>query len=325
MKRLNKIVRLLALALVLCMMMATVAAAAEAGKVWLSVTESGEDTVALIVTDTTVTDGLVKVTYDPEVLTYKDVVVSSEYVAMHSVNAEDAGTVLISWVAPEAYEADGTALTLITVNFEGNGTVEATGIAHDAEGNQLTIGAVDTSALEEAIAKAEALEEEDFTQESWAALEEAKAEAEAVLADPDATQSQVDEAAEALEEAIAALEKVQEPTEDPVDKSELEKLISKAKGLKKADYNKKSWDAMQAALKVAEETMKDEDATQEEVDAAADALDKAIKALVPATGKNPGTGDETPIVLVFAIGTMALAGIVALLVMNKKTMKKGGK
>lgn len=321
MKRLNKIVRLLALALVLCMMMATVAAAAEAGKVWLSVTESGEDTVALIVTDTTVTDGLVKVTYDPEVLTYKDVMVSSEYVAMHSVNAEEAGTVLISWVAPEAYEADGSALTLITVNFEGDGTVEAAGIAHDAEGNELTIGSVDTSALEEAIAKAEALEEEDFTEESWSALEEAKAEAEAVLADPTATQSQVDEAAEALEAAIAALEEYVEP----VDKSELEKLIKKAKSLKKADYTKKSWDAMQAALKVAEKVMADEDATQEEVDAAADALDKAIKALAPATGKNPGTGDETPIVLVFAIGTMALAGIVALLVMNKKTMKKGGK
>ncbi len=322
MKRLNKIVRLLALAMVLCMMMATVAAAAEAGKVWLSVTESGEDTVALIVTDTTVTDGLVKVTYDPEVLTYKDVMVSSEYVAMHSVNAEEAGTVLISWVAPEAYEADGSVLTLITVNFAGkNGTVEATGVAHDAEGNELTIGSVDTSALEEAIAKAEALEEEDFTEESWTALEEAKAEAEAVLADPTATQSQVDEAAEALEEAIAALEEYVEP----VDKSELEKVIKKAKSLKKADYTKKSWDAMQAALKVAEETMKDEDATQEEVDAAADALNKAIKALAPATGKNPGTGDESPLVLVAAIGAIALMGIVALVVMGKKNMKKGGK
>lgn len=320
MKRLNKIVRLLALAMVLCMMMATVAAAAEAGKLWLSVTESEEGTVAMILTDTTVTDGLVKVTYDPEVLTYEGVTVSDEYVAMHSVNAEEAGTVLISWVAPEAYEADGSALTLITVNFAGkDGTVEATGSAHDAEGNTLAIGSVDTSALEEAIAKTEALEEKDFTEESWTALEEAKAEAEAVLADPTATQSQVDEAAEALEEAIAALE------EFVADKTELEKAIKKAKSLKKADYTKKSWDAMQAALKVAEKVMADADATQEEVDAAADALNKAIKALAPATGKNPGTGDETPIVLVFAIGTMALAGIVALLVMNKKNMKKGGK
>ena len=324
MKGLNKIVRLLALVLVLTMMMATVAAAAEAGNVWLSVTESanGKDTVAAIVTDTTVTDGLVKVTYDPEALTYKGVMVSSEYVAMHSVNAEEAGTVLISWVAPEAYEADGSALSLIEVTFEGkDGAVEAAGIAHDAEGNQLTIGSVDTSALEEAIAKAEELTEEDFTEESWAALEEAKENAEAVLADPTATQSEIDAAAEALEEAIAALEEYVEP----VDKSELEEAIEKAEKLKKADYTKKSWDAMQAALKVAKKVLADEDATQEEVDAAADALNKAIKALVPATGKNPGTGDESPLTLVAAIGAIALVGVAALLVVMSKKNKKGGK
>lgn len=324
MKSVNKLLRLLAMVLVIGMMMATVAFAAETGKVWLSITGSEEDTVALIVTDTTVTDGLVKVTYDPEAMTYKGTEVTGEYVAMFSVNAEEAGTVLISWVAPEAYEADGTALTLITVSFEGSGTAEATGVAHDAEGNELPIGSVDTYALEEAIAKAEALTEEDYTGESWTALEEAKEAAEAVLADPTATQAQIDEAAAALEEAIAALEKAEEPTE-PVDKSELEKAIDKAESLKKADYSKKSWDAMQAALKVAQKVMADEDATQEEVDAAADALNKAIKALVPTTGKNPGTGDDTRIVLVFAIGTMALVGLCALVVMNSRNKKKGGK
>ena len=323
MKRLNKIVRLLALVLVMCMMMATVAYAAEAGEIWLSVTESanGKGTVAAIVTDTTVTDGLVKVTYDPETLTYKGVMVSSEYVAMHSVNAEEAGIVLISWVAPEAYEAEGT-VTLIEVTFEGqDGTVEAAGIAHDAEGTELTIGSVDTSALEEALAKAEELTEEDYTEESWAALEEAKEAAEAVLADPTATQSDIDEAAEALEEAIAALEAYVEP----VDKSELEEAIDKAEKLKKADYTKKSWDAMQAALKAAKKVLADEEATQEEVDDATDALNKAIKALVPATGKNPGTGDSSPLIPVAAIGAIALMGIVALLVMNSKNKKKGGK
>lgn len=337
MKSVNKLLRLLAVVLVISMMMATVAFAAETGKVWLSVTQSGKDTVALIVTDTTVTDGLVKVTYDPEALTYKGVMVSSEYVAMHSVNAEEAGTVLISWVAPEAYEADGSALTLIEVTFEGEDTaIEATGMAHDAEGNELPIGTVDTSALEEAIDEAETLNGEDYTEETWTALEEAKEAAEAVLADPTATQDEVDEAAAALKEAIAALEKApaepsEEPTEpseeptEPVDKSDLEKAIDKAESLKKADYNKKSWDAMQAALKVAEKVLAYEDATQEEVDAAADALNKAIKALVPATGKNPGTGDETQIVLVFAMGTMALVGIGALLVMNSRNKKKGGK
>ena len=117
-------------------------------------------------------------------------------------------------------------------------------------------------------------------------------------------------------EAIAALE------EKVVDKSELEKAIADANSKVKKDYTKKSWDAMKAALKVAEKVMKDEDATQEEVDAAADALNKAIKALVPATGKNPETGDDSQLVLVAAVGALALIGVAALIVLNKK---KGGK
>ena len=320
MKAVNKLLRLLALVLIMSMMLATVAFAAETGKVWISVTESDAETVALIVTDTTVTDGLVKVTYDPEVLTYKDVKVNSQYVAMHSVNAEEPGTVLIAWVAPEAFEADGSALTLIEVLFEGvqeENTLEAAGVAQDAEGNEIAIGSVDTSALEEAIAKTEELKEEDYTEESWKALEEAKEAAEAVLEDPTATQSEIDEAAEALEEAIAALE------EKPVDKSELEKAIKTAESKVKKDYTKKSWDAMQAALKVAEKVMADEDATQEEVDAAADALNKAIKALVPATGKNPETGDNSQLGLVAVIAGLCAVGMAALAVMNSKR-KKGG-
>ena len=322
MKAVNKLLRLLAVVLVISMMMATVAFAAETGKVWISVAESanGKDTVALILTDTTVTDGLVKVTYDPEALTYQGVMVSSEYVAMHSVNAEEPGTVLIAWVAPEAFEADGSALTLIEVLFEGvqeENTLEAAGVAQDAEGNEIVIGSVDTSALEEAIAKTEELKEEDYTEESWKALEEAKEAAEAVLEDPTATQSEIDEAAEALEEAIAALE------EKPVDKSELEKAIKTANSKVKKDYTKKSWDAMQAALKVAEKVMADEDATQEEVDAAADALNKAIKALVPTTGKNPETGDNAQLGLVAAVAGFCAVGMAALAVMNSKR-KKGG-
>lgn len=321
MKPVNKFLRALALVIVMCMVMAPAALAAETGKVWLSVSQSenGKDTSALIVTDTTVTDGLVKVTYDPEVLTYKGVMISSEYVAMHSVNAEGAGVVLISWVAPEAYEHDGSAITLIEVQFEGaSEAVEANGLAHDAQGNELTIGTVDTSALEEALAEAEKLVEEDYTEESWAALEDAKKAAEDILKDPTATQEEVDAAEEALKEAMEAMEEI------PVDKTELEKAIKTAKTKKQADYTKKSFDAMKAALKVAEKVFADENATQEEVDAAADALNKAIKALVPNTGKNPGTGDEAQPVLVAAIAALALIGIGALVVLNKKN-KKGGK
>ena len=106
-----------------------------------------------------------------------------------------------------------------------------------------------------------------------------------------------------------------------MDTEDLEKAIKKAKSLKKADYTTKSWNAMQAALKVAEKALADQDAAQDEIDDAADALEKAIKALTPATGKNPETGDNSPIVLVAAMGILALAGIVVLLVFKKKNRK----
>ncbi len=110
-----------------------------------------------------------------------------------------------------------------------------------------------------------------------------------------------------------------EPTEpaEEVDTTELEKAITKAKALKKSDYTKKTWDAMQAALKAAEKVLADEDATQEEVDDAADALNKAIKALAPATGKNPSTGDNSQITLVLGLGLLCATGA-AVLVLNRK-------
>ena len=327
MKRVNKMLRALAVLVAMCMMMATVASAAENGQVWLSVTESanGEETSALVVTNTTVTDGLIKITYDSEKLTYKGVMVSSEHVAMHSVNAETAGEVVIAWVAPEAYESDGSAVTLIEVQFTGTGAEpELTGAVHDAEGNEISIGSVDTSALEEAVENAKSLNEEDFTEESWTALEEALEQAEDVLKDPTATQEEVDAAAEELNATAEALEeKPEETTQPEVDTTELEKAIAKAEKLDKKDYTAKSYKAVEAALKVAKSVLADENATQEEVDNAADALNKAIKALVPTTGKNPGTGDDFPLVPVIAIAALALIGIVALVILGCRNKKNG--
>ena len=64
---------------------------------------------------------------------------------------------------------------------------------------------VDTAALEEAIAAAEAVNTEDYTEETVTALEEALAAAKAVLEDTEATQEQVDAALEALNTAVAGL------------------------------------------------------------------------------------------------------------------------
>lgn len=216
MKIVRKVVTVLTLAALLCTLLAATAFAAENGSLWAAV-EQKEGTVALIVTDTTVTDGVVKVTYDSSVLTYESTEVTAEYVAMYAVNAEEAGTVLISWVAPGPYELKDDAACLIRVNFSGKeetNTITLTGTAHDEKGNELRFAdAPDTSALEKAVADAKTLDESEYTEESYAGLEEALAEAEAVLADGTVTQAEVDTAEKALRDAIAALEKVSGGTE----------------------------------------------------------------------------------------------------------------
>ena len=217
MKYVRKAATVLTLAALVCMML-TVALAAGTGSVWLEV-DASDGTAALIITDTTVTDGVVKVTYDSEALTYEGVEVTESYVAMYAVNAEEPGAVLISWVAPEAYTLEEETACLIRVNFSGteeDSSIDLTGSANDAEGDSVTVvGAPDTTALEEAIAQAESLKAEDYTEESYGDLEEALENAKAVLENLTATQEEVDAATEALLAAIEALEPVStEPTTD---------------------------------------------------------------------------------------------------------------
>lgn len=143
MRTAKRAVCLLTVLVLVCLMLSTAAFAAEDGKVWLKLTETdGNGTATLIVTDTTVTDGVVTVTYDSDELTYQNVEVTESYVAMYAVNAETAGEVRISWVAPEAYETDGSALELIQVNFTGKAdgdSVELSGSAFDAAGDQVPV------------------------------------------------------------------------------------------------------------------------------------------------------------------------------------------
>ena len=69
---------------------------------------------------------------------------------------------------------------------------------------------VDKSELEAAVDEAEALNEEDYTEETWTELAEALETANGIAADKNATQAQVDAAAKALNAAIEALEKKSE-------------------------------------------------------------------------------------------------------------------
>ena len=69
---------------------------------------------------------------------------------------------------------------------------------------------VDTSALEKLISMAESLSEENYTEDSWAALQEVLSEAQALLELLSGdTQTQADEMADALSEAITGLEEAE--------------------------------------------------------------------------------------------------------------------
>lgn len=326
MKRVKKTARTFVLAVLICAMFVCSAFAAENGSMWISTNESstGEDTIASIVTDTTVTDGLVEVRYDSEALTFESVTVMDDYVAMYAVNTDTEGVVKISWVAPGEYETDGSAVCLIQVNFSGaekDSSLTMSGSAVDSEGNEVEIiSALDTSELEKAILEAEGLKEELYTEDSYKAVEEALENAKKVLDDPSTTQDDIDAAAEALRKAMDALVLKNTGSGSDVDTTELEKAIAKAEGLNKKNYTQKSYATVEKALENAKKVLANDKATQAEVDAAAKALNDAIAALVLADTTTPGTGDDNSMTMFVALAAISVMGIVAVLVIlnNKK-------
>ncbi len=134
---------------------------------------------------------------------------------------------------------------------------------------------VDRSELEKAIADATAINKEEYTEESVAALEFALAAADAL--GESAYQDAVDEVAKAIIDAIAGLEKKQEPL---VDKAALDKAIESATEVEKDKYTPGSVAALEATIEAAKAVQARDEATQAEVDAAIIAIENAINALV---------------------------------------------
>lgn len=133
--------------------------------------------------------------------------------------------------------------------------------------------------LKNAITDAEALNEDDYTPNSWAesGIEEALEHAKDVKADPEVTQEEADEAAAALREAISKLV-------ERADFSELEDAVNSAleavaKAEETGDYTDESVEALIEALLEALETLDNPNASQEDVDAATQAILDAIAGL----------------------------------------------
>lgn len=275
MRSAKRIVCALITVMLLCSMLTTVAFAADTGSVWLNVTQESDGTTALIVADTTVVDGQVEITFDAAALIYDSIQVNDAYVAMYAVNADTAGVVKIAWVAPEAYAME-EADWLIKVTFTGNADeLTLSGTMYAADGAAVTQSPnLDKSALEDAIAEAEGLYENDYTSRSYATMKKALDIAKGVLADPTATQSEVDAAAETMRNGIASLQ-----YKLVTNKNALRTAIMKAQSLKKSKYTEESYAAVENALKEAQSVLYDRDATQKEIDTATQALNDAMDAL----------------------------------------------
>ncbi len=126
--------------------------------------------------------------------------------------------------------------------------------------------------LKKAIAKAEALKQDQYTADSWAKVAEALEKAKAVDANENAVQSQVDEATAALEEAIKGLL-------PNTDKTQLKKDIASVE----LTMSRLCEDVLDAALWAkAEKALAEAKAVDADVTAGQDAVDAADRALMDA-------------------------------------------
>lgn len=285
----KKTVRMTTILVLICMMLASTVFAASEGSVWFNPVQTDNQTTVYVVTDATVTDGLIEVIFDSEAMSYQGIEVNDALVAMYAVNADVAGTVKIGWVAPGEVASDENQW-LFKVALSGVGEVTLSGAING--GADTEFAALDLSELEKQVLEAESLYKDNYTYRSWTTLEKALKMAKDVLADPTADQSDVDAAAETLANAIASLE-----LKIVTNNAKLYKAILRASGLKKDQYTEESWNELQDALKHARAVNANRKATQQQVDEATDALNEAIDNLElkpvepepPTTPEKPGT------------------------------------
>ncbi len=129
----------------------------------------------------------------------------------------------------------------------------------------------DKTALENAVDSVADLKENEYSQASWAKLEEAVTNGKEVLSTVEASDEAVAAAVQAIEDAKAALE--------ASPRIALDELIASAEKLNEADYTKASWAAFGSALDSAKKVAADSSAADAQVTEAKNALVKAQAAL----------------------------------------------
>ena len=160
--------------------------------------------------------------------------------------------------------------------------------------------AADKTALNALIAKAEALDESDYTAASWKALTEALSAAKSVAENTSASQTAVDEARASLQSAMDALVK------KTADKASLKTILSAAEKLTADPYTAASWTDFEAALADAQKVRDDDTADQQAVDNALSALKNAMANLQWNSSAAYKTFKTAPDLIYMAYGSISI-------------------
>lgn len=151
--------------------------------------------------------------------------------------------------------------------FDGYGSYQVEVVATGYSTN-LTFEATkqaDKTALNNAISKANALTEENYSQDSWSVLQKEVKAAQLIADQVDATDDAVEKATQAVTSAIDALA--------PNPRIALSEVVAGAKVLNQSDYTAASWAPFANALEAAQQVA--DDASDAQVNAAKEALVKA--------------------------------------------------
>ncbi len=131
----------------------------------------------------------------------------------------------------------------------------------------------DKTELNQLIAQAKELKEEDYLAAGYQALQEKIAAAETAAADEDLSQADADAAVSALRAAMEALKEV-------ADLEELNRILTEVGALNEADYLKAGFEALQEIAAEAEALIESGEVSQADADAMVGKLNGAIEALV---------------------------------------------
>ncbi len=218
MKKMRKLYSLLALCLVLAMLPITPTAAAESGNLWLRQTPTNEGVQIAVCADTCMASGVITITYDSSVLTLEEVTLEDAHVLAHAINDQKAGQVRISWIGTGAAVDGGYVLLRLRFTGEHNLSATMTGSGYTTEGDAVPVATLNLTGLTAAVMQAETLQADDYTEDSFAAMQAVLQAGQELLAVEAVTQAQLDAAAQQLTAAMENLEEyVPEPpaTEPP--------------------------------------------------------------------------------------------------------------